>query len=408
MTKPRRRQAGEGGISEYTTKAGRQYLVKYTTTLADGSSKVVLRRRDNDGKPFLTRKAAADYLGDVNSEIRRGTHVVPSRVTTGEWLDLWLSSLRLAPSTVASYRKNVRLHIRPALGTVPLAKLTGTRISAHYRDLESSGRQDHEKGTGLSARTVRYVHTILKSALREAVSQGLLAANPAEKAKPPAAREAKAPEIHPWTADELKTFLGWAEGQDRPDFASWHLLAFTGMRRGEMLALRWRDVDFEQSRVSVRRSVGIVRNVGEGAEIVEGATKTGRDRVVDLDPSTLEVLKRHRLARAGLALQLSRPDALVFGDLNGVHQHPERYSRRFAEQLARCNRDRDPLLPQVRVHDLRHTHATLLLKAGIPVKVVSERLGHATVTITMETYQHVMPGMQQDAAAKFAAIVGGT
>ena len=121
---------------------------------------------------FLTRKAAATTLGDVNAEVRRGAHVVPAKITVGQWLDQWLGSLRLAPSTRASYAKNVRLHIKPQLGDIPLVRLTGTRISALYRDLERTGRQDHQSGTGLSARTVRYVHTIfLKAALREAVSQ---------------------------------------------------------------------------------------------------------------------------------------------------------------------------------------------------------------------------------------------
>lgn len=407
MTRPRRRQAGEGGISEYTTKAGLRYLIKYTVTLEDGTKKPVLRRRDKDGNPWLTRKAAAEALGDINAELRRGAHVVPAKITVGEWLDQWLAGLRLAPSTTSSYAKNIRLHVAPQLGGIALARLTGTRITQLYRHLETSGRQDHRAGEGLAARTVRYVHTILKAALAEAVTQGLLATNPADKARPPAARDAHAPEIHPWTGEELAAFLGWAQQEQRPDAAAWHMLAYTGMRRGEMLALRWRDLDFDNGRLSVRRSVGLVRTKGQGARLIEGPTKSGRDRIVDLDPGTIEMLKRQRLARASLSLQLVRPTSLVFGDLEGEHQHPERFSRRFAEQLTRSNRDRAEALPVIRVHDLRHTHATLLLRAGVPVKVVSERLGHASVTITLEIYQHVMPGMQAAAAAQFAAIVAG-
>jgi integrase len=400
MTKPRRRQAGEGGISEYATKAGPRYLIKYRAPLDDGSSKVVLRRG------FLTRKAAADALGDINAEVRKGAHVVPSKITTGQWLDQWLAGLRLADSTRSSYRKNVRLHVQPYIGAVPLAQLTGSRLSALYRTLETSGRQDHEAGSALSARTVRYVATIVKAALREAVEQGLLAANPADRARPPAARAARAPEIHAWTGAQLAAFLGWAVERDCPDAATWHLLAYTGARRGEVLALRWRDVDLDNGRLAVRRSAGLIRDKGVIARLLEGPTKSGRERVVDLDPGTLDVLRRHRIARAGLDLQLAREDALIFGDLEGQHLHPERFSRRFSEQLARCRRTLDGL-PAIRLHDLRHTHASLLLGAGVPVKVVSERLGHATATITLEIYQHVMPGMQAEAAAKFAAIVGG-
>jgi integrase len=187
---------------------------------------------------------------------------------------------------------------------------------------------------------------ILKAALREAVAQGLLAVNPADKARPPAAREARPPEIHPWSAEELAAFLAWAREGERPDAAAWHVLAYTGMRRGEALALRWRDIDFEQRRLSVRRSVGLVRTKGEGAEIIEGPTKSGKNRVVDLDAGTIEVLRRHRRARAGLDLRLARDESLVFGDSEGQPQHPERFSRRFSEQLARFRRQLGDAAPR--------------------------------------------------------------
>lgn len=144
--------------------------------------------------------------------------------------------------------------------------------------------------------------------------------------------------------------------------------------------------------------------------IHEGITKTGRGRVVDLDPGTIEVLKAYRLARGTLALQLIRPDAYVVANEDGLPIHPDRFTRRFTDSAASCRKtlgeDGAELLPAIRLHDLRHTHATLVLGAGIPVKVVSERLGHASATIALNTYQHVLPGMQQEAAARFAALVG--
>jgi integrase len=411
MTKPRRRQAGEGGISQYRTKSGEiRYLVKYTATMEDGSKKVVLRRRDNDDQPFLTRKAAADFLGDVNAAIRKGVHTLPNNTTVGVWLDQWLAGLRLAPSTMASYRKNVRLHLKPALGQIQLSRLTGSRISALYRDLERNGRQDHQAGTGLSPTTIRYCHTLLKSGLSAAVRQGLISVNPADRATPPAAREAKAqaPEMRTWSGPQLGDFLAWADTEALPDATAWRLLAFSGARRGEVLALRWRDLDIEVGRVSIRRSVGVVHNKGESPQILEGPTKTGRERVVDLDPQTIAALRSWRLARAGLDLRLARDDALIFGNLEGEHLHPGRFTHRFGVHVARYRRQlSQDGPPAIRLHDLRHSHASVLLAAGVPVKVVSERLGHTTVTITLEIYQHVMPGMQAEAAAKFASIVGG-
>lgn len=409
MTKPRRRQAGEGGVSAYETKAGTRYLIKYTATDPDGTRRVVLRRRSRAGEPFLTRKAAAAELGDILAEVRRGDHVVPKKLTVGDWLDQWLAGLQLAPSTRASYAKNVRLHIKPHLGAVQLQQLTGTRISALYRQLEQGGRQDHKSGEGLSARTVRYVHTILKAALGEAVDQGVLATNPAAKAKPPSARAAKSPEIHPWTGPQLRVFLSWCKDTGAANATAYHLLAYTGMRRGELLALRWRDLDLATARVSIRRSVGIVKTKGEPEQLHEGPTKSARPRVIDLDPSTVEHLRAWRRERGSLAMQLVRDDALIFSTPLGGHLHPERFSRSFTDKVAQCRRKLGAAAapPAIHLHDLRHTHASLLLAAGEQIKVVSERLGHASVAITHEIYEHVMPGRQAEAAARFAAIVDG-
>lgn len=409
MTKPRRRQAGEGGISAYKTKSGQErYLIKYQAAQADGTVRTVLRRRSRSGEAFLTRKAAAEELGDVLAEVRSGQHVIPKRMTTGEWLDHWVAGLQLAPSTVSSYTKNVRLHLKPAIGQVQLQHLTGARISGMYREMERGGRQDHRAGEGLSARTVRYVHTILKAALGDAVDQGLIATNPAAKAKPPSARSAKSPEIHPWTGRQLAAFLEWCRTTRASQAVAYHVLAYTGARRGEVLALRWRDLDLDAARLSIRRSVGVVKTKGQPELLVEGPTKSARPRVIDLDAGTIETLRRWRLERAQLSLQLVKDDALIFATIEGTHLHPERFSRLFGEKVQQCRRklgDEGP--PLISVHDLRHTHASLLLAAGEQIKVVSERLGHASVAITHEIYEHVIPGMQAAAAARFAALVEG-
>lgn len=410
MTTRRRRPRGEGSVFEYQTKAGvARFGIKFMVPLPDGRTRPVLRRVDGNRQPWLTYEAAADALREALVKVRRDEWAEPSRQPTGEYLETWLDGLQVEPSTIASYRKNVRLHIKPYIGSVPLASLTSQRLAALYRQLETSGRADHRQGEGLSPRTVRYVATILHAALGEAADSGLLPRNPADmkRAKAPTAKRAEAPEMHPWDDGQLAAFLGWSR-ENSQVHAAWYVLAMTGMRRGELLALRWRDLDLDAGTASIRRSAGVVRVAGEGATIKEGPTKTGKPRVIDLDEDTVSVLRAWRRERGALALQLARNTALVFGDHEGRHRHPERFSRLFAETVARCRRDlSEDTVPAVRLHDLRHTHATLLLRAGENVKVVSERLGHANATVTLRVYAHVLPGDQKGAADRFAALIRG-
>jgi len=400
MTKPRRRQAGEGGISAYQTKGGTRYLIKYRFSREDGTKASALKR----GYP--TRKAAGEELRKELGSIDRGTHVAPNRVTVGEHMAVWLDGLRKEPSTVASYRKNVRLHVTPHIGALRLEQLTGTRLTKLYHQLEQTGRTDG-KG-GLSARTVRYIHTIIHAGLRAAVRDGLLAVNPADKADPPSAKAAAAPEMHPWTVEELRAFLDQRAQAEDELLIAWSLLVSTGMRRGEALGLRWADVDFDGSRLSVRRSVTVIRDKDAGKVIVVGTPKSGKARTIDLDPQTLATLKAHKAARGTLALTLARDDTYVLANLDGTVRHPERFSRRFLAAVVSARRELgEDKLSRIRLHDLRHTHATLLLRDGVPIKVVSERLGHANAMITLGVYTHVMPGMQAEAAARFGALLSG-
>ncbi|MBN1092720.1 hypothetical protein JKP75_09240 [Blastococcus sp. TML/M2B] len=228
MVKPRRRQAGEGGISEYMTKAGPRFLIKFTAQRPDGTRRVVLKRG------FKTRKDAAAAL---RAEVRKaevGEWVEPSKQRLDAYLAEWIQGQRLSPSTLASYRKNIRLHIDPYLGAQSVARLTGPAVDAWMRTLEESGRADGQGG--LSARTVRYVYTILRSALGDAVTQGRLSVNPTDRSTPPSPSEARPPEMQAWTAAELGRFLSWAEAYDEDLAIGWRLLAATGMRRGEALA----------------------------------------------------------------------------------------------------------------------------------------------------------------------------
>jgi integrase len=399
-----RRKSGEGSIREYKTADGKtRWLIVYRVPdLATGKSRQKLQRG------FTSQKAASKALRDHLVKVDREEWIEPSKLPFGHYLDTWLAGMRISPSTRASYAKNLRLHVKPRIGGLPLRAVTASALDVMYRDLEESGRADGKPG-GLSARTVRYIATIVGRALRDAVRQGLLLANPADRATPPSAKEAKAPEMHVWTGEHLAAFLGWSKDRGDDLHPLWLTLAMTGCRRGEALALRWGDLDVESARLSIRRSAGLVRTKGEGEQILIGGTKTDKPRVVDLDPQTVATLKAYRSARAEISLSLVRTDALMFGTLDGQVRHPERTSRTWQSRMAQIGADRKVKNPPpaIRLHDLRHTHASLMLGAGVPVRVVSERLGHASATITLGVYAHVMPGHQADAASKFATLVFG-
>jgi integrase len=327
----RRRSPGEGSVWPYREKNG-------TERWAIGHPSFGTRRRGPNGEKWFTKKAAQEALRSKLVDAARGQLVEPSKQPTGDYLDDWVDGLRLAPSTLASYRKNIRLHIKPRVGSVPLAALTTEKINAMYRELERRGRADYREGEGLSPRTVRYVHTILSAALSAAVKSRRLAHNPAAAASPPSARQARSPEMHPWTAGQLATFLNWSESKCQLAVL-WQLLSMTGMRRGEALALRWRDIDLDAATIRIRRSAGMVRNAGEGAEVIEGDTKSGKPRVIDLDPGTVAALRAYRKERGLLVLQLAREDSLVFGDVEGQLRNPEHVSRQFARDVARCRKE---------------------------------------------------------------------
>lgn len=352
----KRRSPGEGGSYSYKTAQGTRWRVKGLVRQPDGSMREVNKRG------FETKTEALEWLAKAQVDGRQGSYVEPSKQQFGAYGAEVIDGLRIKPQTRASYVKNWRNHIAPyPIAQLPLAQLTGLKLTQHYRQLEKSGRKDHKAGEGLSPRTVRYIHTIIHGVLGQAVKDGLLARNAADAATPPSAREAKAPEMHPWDAAQLATFLAWAREHAPSGYALWHVLAYTGMRRGEALSLRWRDIDLEAGTISVRRSAGIVRIAGESAEMVESDTKSGKPRVIDIDPGTVEVLRTWKKERGGLVLSLSRPAALVFGDLENDYKNGEHVWRQFTRDVERCRKVLGAdAAPAIRLHDLRHTHATLL------------------------------------------------
>ena len=361
-------------------------------TQRDAMAALAAARVARDGGEAVTRK-------DTNQRV-------------GEFLRDWLASVKgtVKPTTYRSYEMHVNKYLIPRLGSIPLRKLATAMINATYQDLRESGRIKN-RNKPLSALTIRHIHGVLRLALKDAVAAGLIPHNPAIGAKLPRDR-GEAREMQTWTAEQLAFFLASTEGARMHEF--WHVGAFTGLRRGELVGLTWDDVTWpeegaQSGRFRIRRSRV---SVGGRAEVSTPKTASGA-RDVAIDASTVAALRRQA------ARQLDDHDhwgdawqdtGYVFTIEDGRPLHPERVRALFAlavREAMKAAAEVDPTrpLPRVRFHDLRHTHATLGLEAGIPVKVISQRLGHKSTRITQDVYQHVLREVQEDAAAQIADLV---
>jgi integrase len=274
-------------------------------------------------------------------------------------------------------------------------QLTRRRIKDLYKALRQDGRSRGAPG-GLSPKSVHNIHLTFHRALEEAIDDGLLRSNPATRAHRIGTIRK---EMQWWTPDELHAFLTAVEME--PSFALWRLAASTGMRRGELLGLQWSDVDLERGLLSVQRQ--LVRN-GDSLGFGPPKTWAGR-RTIYVDGTTLEVLRTHQIQQirdklAGGSAYREHSN-LVFCRADGSPHDPDVVSHLFARLVLRTG------LRRIRLHDLRHTHASIALQAGVHPKVLQERLGHSNVKVTLDTYAHVMPPMHADAAARIAAIVDG-
>lgn len=350
---------------------------------------------------FPTAKAARNALDELKANLRAGTWAAPSKQTLGEFLEKWLATVtpRLRPATVYSYRRNLRLHVVDRIGDVPLQALDAGTLNVLYADLLQPGA-NRATGGPLAARTVTYIATIVKSALGDAVRWGRLARNPADLADPPRASAHRRPDMVTWTAEEVARFLTLGAAAGDRDVALWRLLVATGCRRGEALGLRWRDVDLDAGTATIRQTVIVVAHVPQF-----GSPKTAAGaRTLDLDAGTVTALREHRRRQAAERLQIGagwRDLDLVFPKVDGSMEDPESASLRFARRVRKAD------LPRLTLHGLRHTWATLALRAGVHPKVVQERLGHSTIGVTLGVYSHVTAGMGRQAAELVAGLIDG-
>jgi len=364
----------------------------WTIVLDVGPDPATGRRRQKSKGGFRTRKAAEAGLRELTGSVDSGRYVERSTTSIGDYLDEWLEVVRprLRPTSWNSYRQAVA-HIKGQVGAVPLQSLAPLEVENLYKELLSTGGAG---GRPLSPKTVRNTHIVLRKALADAERLGLVVRNAAAAAKPPVPSKR---EHTTWSADELARFLGSLEGERLA--AAFVLLATTGMRRGEALGLRWSDVDLRAGRLSIVQTITTVRD-----EMVITPPKTARSRrSVSLDPDTVAALRDHRRRQNEERLRAgelwSGEGNFVFTDEIGKPVHPSALSRRFVSYVGRAG------LPPIRLHDLRHTYATVALGAGVHPKIVSERLGHATTAVTMDLYSHVTPTIAAEAAVLIASRV---
>jgi len=418
------------------------------------------RRHQKWHSGFRTKREAEKARVDLLSKFDRGEYVEPSQQTLGEYLIDWLRAIEhtVRPSTFDSYERNMCNHVIAHIGRTKLAKVDAGVLNGLYSLLLASGRRrpsgtgrgyspavverarelraegltlavtserlraefvdaEHitkdtlasllrrqsttpaldESPSGLDRRTVNYVHTILHRAFKDAVRWGRLARNPADSADPPRGGQ-KSDGVHSWDAATLRRFLERSRESGDRLHPLWVLLATTGMRRGEVIGLRWSDVDLDAGRVRVVQTITQTRSK---VTVGEPKTSSGR-RSVALDAATVAVLRDHRKAMLEERM-LVGPDfsdeGLVFHHSDGSCLRPDAVSAMFVRRVEQYG------LSRLTLHGLRHTWATLALEQGIHPRVVQERLGHSTIAITLGIYSHVSPTLHDDAAAAIAELI---
>jgi integrase len=319
------------------------------------------------------------------SDIQGDRYQEPDKTTLAVFLERWLeyAKSRVAPTTFERYAILIRKNIIPALGATVLTNLRPDQIAAGF----AAARRRDGKGA-LSLRTVHHMHTVLKSALKQAVRWGALNRNPCEAVDPPRVERQHLPTY------DVETTVGMLDlARSRRIFIPALLASMCGLRRGEVAALRWRNVDLETSQAAILESL---EQTNDG-KIRFKPPKSGKSRTIALRAFVVEELKAWRLRQAQELLQLGirqTSGTLICAREDAQPLQPRSLTHSWDQFV------RDKALPRIRFHDLRHAHATHLLASGVHPKIASERLGHSNIGITLDLYSHVIPGMQEDAVAR--------
>jgi integrase len=381
----KKRGNGEGSISR---RKNGGWIAQYSVYTLEGRKRKTIYGRTRAEVSEKLIKAMADRDGGIVYET--------GKLTVGDYLDRWLrDSVKgtVKETTYANYSYITRVHISPALGRVKLKNLTPAHVRGFYGE---------KARTNLSAATVKKMHVVLRRALSHAVSDGVIPRNAADNVKPPRA-SAPGEEIRPLNSVECCAFLEASRGERLE--ALYVLAVHCGLREGELLALRWEDVDLEVANPALLVRHTLTRGEDGHGYVIGASTKSGKGRRVRLTRQAVASLKDHRMRQLEERMSLTglwQDQDLVFPNNIGFLLNPSNLRNRSFKRI----KARSGVREDLRFHDLRHTCATLLLREGVNAKVVSEMLGHASIVITLNTYTHVLPDMQDSAADAMEAALG--
>ncbi|WP_409174825.1 tyrosine-type recombinase/integrase [Brevibacillus fortis] len=345
----------------------------------NGKYKKMLRRG------FKTKKEAEAAMVEAQNALNKGTFLEPSKTSYSVFMCSWLEDKKTTVKgrTLEFYTFLVNRYILPNIGEIELAKISPRDIQSLYNKLKEGGN--------LSDENIRKVHTIINDSLNKAFRWEMIAKNPAALVDPP---KVSKKEIEVWTEEEIQKFLSAAK--DSRYYCAFLLALTTGMRQGEILGLRWKDIDEDN------RTISIVQTLShDGKELSAGAKTDSGNRQISIDENTLgKILKlKHRTKVETVANRPLYNDlGLVICTSVGTPLSPRNLNRSFDSIIQKAG------IRKIRFHDMRHTHASLLLKQGVNPKIVSERLGHANVRITLDTYSHLLPNLQKDTADEFGKL----
>ena len=380
---PKRRANGEGNIRK--RKDGRwegRYTVGHDPETGKAIIKNVLGKTQAEVKEKL-KKAIEENVGIDYGRAKN--------YTVGNWLEVWYENyakIKMRPSTYLTYHGYIENHIKPQLGKIPLNDLTTLHLQQFYKKLLAEGRVERieaqKQPKGLSAKTVRNIHQIISSALKLAVEQRLIARNPADDCALP---KVEHKEMKTLTADQLSAFF--QEARDSGVYELYYLDLATGLRRGELLGLKWTDVDLDRGVLKIQRAIS-----RQNGKVVEAPLKTKNAyRTLPLSADAIDVLMQQRRKTGN--------SERVFPSPTGGPMSPDSVLHMLHRVLKRAG------LPKVRFHDLRHTFATLALQNGVDIKTVSGMLGHFSAGFTLDTYAHVTTSAKREAAKTMGNILSG-